>query len=144
MSLSNISSLWDDTGTSPPRPTHTLPLAHTNTEEEAETVLESEGRTPGKQVPLKQHEQSSYEVTELRQLHRAGRGPHQIFCIYIMAFRLVLLWDSCVCKWLSLWFLNPLLGSFPSVVLSCPTLKWYFCIFLIYLFAFLRKKWIKF
>ena len=36
-----------------------------------------------------------------------------------------------MCKWVSLWFLCLLLGSFHSVGLSCPIVVWYFLFYLI-------------
>ena len=55
-------------------------------------------RTPGKQSPLSQHEQSSYVLTDTEV---ACSGPaliYAMFTVYIMASSLVFLWLAWVCE----------------------------------------------
>lgn len=98
-----------------------LPLRAQGTLQERrrkEYKTQSRWKTPRKQEPINQQDQSSYE---LKRTEPAWIVPkHQILCAYLMASNLVVLWDSWVWKQVFLWELGLLLGSFPC--LSSPNL----------------------
>lgn len=93
-----------------------------------------------KQSPLHQHKQSSQELGDWSRVS-VCTAMYQILWIQVMASNLGFLWDSWVCKWVVLWFLCYLLGSFPPVVLSCPNII-VFVLYFILLYYF-SNEWMK-
>lgn len=83
------------------------------------------GRPENKSLRIKM---STAHMNSKRRDRWAQRLP-LVLHTYIMASSLVLLWDCWVCKWVGLWLLCFLLGSFSSIDLSCLTLKWFFFCF---------------
>lgn len=56
--------------------------------------------------------------------YKRPNNLHQVLWLYIIAFSLIILWDSWLWGPMSLWLLCLLLDSFPPVWLPCPTLIW--------------------
>jgi hypothetical protein len=99
-------------------------------EEEVERGLEPEGTEtkPSKSTGAK----LTWTHRGWSSKHRACLQLPQVLCKYTMSSGLVLAWYSCLCESVDLWFLCLLLGSFPSVGFSCPTLIWYFLLYHIF------------
>lgn len=71
--------------------------------------------------------------------HWAYTGLRHVLGVYVIAFSLVLLWNSWVYDWVGVSFVCLLLGFFPFVGLPCPTLMWWFLFILLYFIFFLKK-----
>jgi hypothetical protein len=71
-------------------------------------------------------EQSSYEHRNWSSKHRAPSELHQVLCVYIGGFMRFLSVSTS-----GYLFLVLLLGSFPSVCLSCPTPIWWVLFYLL-------------